>query len=120
MYVLSNMSFPFKVIEHVIPGQHIREYPQSVKGRQEAPLQLAIKQYVPVDLSDPVPDNAVTLIGVPGNSSSKELYEPLWEDIYEQLKKQSVPLRAIWVADPSNQGASGVLNEDLQGDQSTS
>ncbi|OKL57974.1 hypothetical protein UA08_06544 [Talaromyces atroroseus] len=111
------MPFPFNIIEHVIAGQHIREYPQSIKGSQETPLQLVIKQYVPVDQSDPVPDNAVTLIGVPGNGSSKELYEPLWEDVYTQLKKQGVPLRAIWVADPSNQGASGVLNEDVQGDQ---
>jgi hypothetical protein len=35
------------------------------------------------------------------------------------LKKNSVPLRAIWIADLSNQGASGVLNEDIQGDTST-
>ncbi|GAD98777.1 toxin biosynthesis protein [Paecilomyces variotii No. 5] len=111
------MSFPFKVIEHVIPGQHIREYPQSIKGRQETALQLSIKQYVPTDRPDPVPDNAVTIIGVPGNGSPKETYEPLWEDLYNQLKKQSVPLRGIWVADPSNQGASGILNEDIQGDQ---
>lgn len=27
-------------------------------------------------------------------------------------------VRSIWVADSSNQGASGVLNEDIQGDSS--
>lgn len=114
------MSFPFKIIEHVIPGQHIREYPQSIRGRQETALQLSIKQYVPTDRPDPVPENAVTIIGVPGNGSPKETYEPLWEDLYNQLKKQSVPLRGIWVADPSNQGSSGILNENVQGDQSMS
>lgn len=111
------MSFPFKVIDHVLPGQHIREYPHSIKGRQETPLQLAVKQYVPVD-ADTIPDNAVTIIGVPGNGSPKEIYEPLWEDLYGQLKKLAVPVRGIWVADTSNQGASAVLNEDVQGNQS--
>ncbi|KAF5866560.1 hypothetical protein ETB97_011445 [Aspergillus alliaceus] len=113
------MSFPFQVIEHVLPGQHIREYPQSIRGRQETPLQIAIKQYVPVDAerSSPIPDNAVTIIGVPGNGSPKEVYEPLWEDLYSQLKRLSVPLRGIWVADTSNQGASATLNEHVQGDQ---
>ncbi|KAJ5212047.1 toxin biosynthesis protein [Penicillium cinerascens] len=106
----------FKIIEHNIPGQHIREHPHSIKGRQEAVLQLAIKQYIPVDQSDPIPDNAVTVIGAHGNGAPKELFEPLWEQLYVYLKKCSVPLRAIWIADVSNQGASGVLNEDIQGD----
>ena len=114
------MSFPFKIIEHVIPGQHIRESPRSIKGRQETPVQIAIKQYIPddADRPDPIPDNAITIIGVPGNGSPKEIYEPLWEDLYNQLKKLSVPLRGLWVADTSNQGASAILNEDIQGDQS--
>ncbi|KAL4879535.1 Alpha/beta hydrolase family-domain-containing protein [Aspergillus karnatakaensis] len=111
------MAFPFNVVEHVLPGQHIREFPQSIKCRQETPLNLSIKQYTPLDQTSPIPDNAVTIIGVPGNGSPKEVYEPLWEDLYRQLQRQSVPLRGIWVADVSNQGASGVLNEDVQGDQ---
>ncbi|KAJ5155771.1 toxin biosynthesis protein [Penicillium capsulatum] len=106
----------FRVVEHVIPGQHIREHPHSIRGHQEAPLQLAIKQYIPLDQIDPVPDNAVTIIGVHGNGSPKELYEPLWERLSAQLKTQSVPLRAIWIADVSHQGASGVLNEEIQSD----
>lgn len=114
------MAFPFKIIEHVLPGQHIREYPRSIRGRQETPLQIAIKQYVPVDADQPVPENAVTIIGAVGNGFPKETYEPLWEDLHGQLKKQGVPLRSIWVADASNQGGSAVLNEDLVGDQSMS
>ncbi|GMG07820.1 unnamed protein product [Aspergillus oryzae] len=114
------MSFPFRIIEHTIPGQHIRESPRSIRGRQETPIKIAIKQYIPNDADrlDPTPDNAITIIGVPGNGSPKEIYEPLWEDLYRQLKKLSVPVRGIWVADTSNQGASAVLNEEVLGDQS--
>ncbi|KAJ5627653.1 hypothetical protein N7490_009881 [Penicillium lividum] len=111
------MSSTFTVIEHVMPGQHIREYPHSIKGKQETPLQLAIKQYIPLDRPTPIPDNAITIIGSPGNGSPKEVYEPLWEDLYTELKKQGIPLRAIWIADISNQGTSGTLNEHVQGDQ---
>ncbi|KAJ5093386.1 toxin biosynthesis protein [Penicillium angulare] len=120
----------FKIVEHVIPGQHIREYYHSVKGRQEAPVQLAIKQYIPLDRPEPIPDNAVTIIGTHGNGSPKvsyaintaitgcggELFEPFWQRLSIQLQKQGVPLRAIWIADIANQGASGILNEDIRGD----
>lgn len=71
----------FKIIEHTIPGQHIREHPHSIKGRQEAALQLAIKQYIPIDRSDPIPDNAVTVIGVHGNGAPKVLILP-WLTIH--------------------------------------
>ncbi|PYH95570.1 putative toxin biosynthesis protein [Aspergillus ellipticus CBS 707.79] len=108
--------FPFKIIEHTIPAQHIREHPHGINGRQEAILQLAIKQYVPLDRPDPIPNNAVTIIGAHGTGIPKEVYEPLWEDLHAQLKKQAIPIRGIWIADVSNQGASGVLNEYIQGD----
>ncbi|GIJ84827.1 hypothetical protein Asppvi_003678 [Aspergillus pseudoviridinutans] len=110
------MTFPFRIVEHIIPGQHIREHPHALKGRQEAALKLAIKQYIPLDQTDPIPENAVTIIGAQGNGFPKEVYEPLWEDLYAQLNKRSIPVRSIWIADISNQGASGVLNEHVQGD----
>ncbi|KAJ6014417.1 hypothetical protein N7540_009008 [Penicillium herquei] len=115
------MSFPFTVIEHTIPGQHIREYPRSIRKHleQETTLHLAIKQYIPLDLPTPVPDNAITIIGAPGNATPKEVYEPIWEDLYADLKKKQIPLRGIWVADGTNHAASGVLNEYLQGDQAS-
>ncbi|KAJ5761193.1 hypothetical protein N7520_008349 [Penicillium odoratum] len=109
------MSFPFRIIEHTIPGQHIREYPQSTRGNQETPHHLAIKQYIPIDT--PIPDNAITIIGFHGNGNPKETYEPLWEDLYTELKQKGLSLRGIWVADISNQGASGILNENIQGDR---
>lgn len=55
------MAFPFKIVEHIIPGQHIREDPHALKGRQEAAVKLAIKQYIPLDQTEPVPENAVTI-----------------------------------------------------------
>ncbi|RLL96295.1 hypothetical protein CFD26_101286 [Aspergillus turcosus] len=110
------MAFPFKIVEHIIPGQHIRDDPHALKGRQEAAVKLAIKQYIPLDQTEPVPETAVTIIGAHGNGFPKEAYEPLWEDLYTQLNKRSIPVRGIWIADISNQGASGVLNEHVQGD----
>ena len=61
----------FRIVEHVIPGQHIREYPNATKNIQEEILQLSIKQYVPLHVPDPLPRNSVTIIGVHGNGFPK-------------------------------------------------
>jgi hypothetical protein len=129
------MASLFKAIEHVIPGQHIREYPNGTKQRQEDVLQLSIKQYIPLNSPSPPPENSITLIGVHGNgfpkvnlclctnqrlertnAQPKETYEPLWDDLYLNLQSRNVHIRSIWMADCSNQGASGVLNEHVLGD----
>ena len=39
----------FRTHEHVISGQHIREYPAATLDSQEVPLRLHIKQYIPLD-----------------------------------------------------------------------
>lgn len=65
------MAFPFKIVEHIIPGQHIRDDPHALKGRQEAAVKLAIKQYIPLDQTEAVPENAVTIIGAHGNGFPK-------------------------------------------------
>ncbi|KAF2805107.1 toxin biosynthesis protein [Mytilinidion resinicola] len=101
----------FTIKEHVIPCQHIREYHGAVKGN--AALQLAIKQYTPHDHGKTSP-NAVTIIAAHANGVPKECYEPLWEDLLETL---NIPIKSIWIADCSHQGASGVLNESVQGDE---
>ncbi|TVY75858.1 Abhydrolase domain-containing protein mpaH [Lachnellula suecica] len=103
----------FQVIEHTIPAQHIREYPNGSKNG-EASLQLAIKEYRPLDNLD-APPGSVTLIGAHAIGCPKECYEALWEDLYHALKDKS-SIRAIWIADVSNHGASGILNEKVQGD----
>ena len=61
----------FNVFEHVIPGQHIREYPNATKRSQEDALKLSIKQYVPLSAVDHVPHNAVTIVGLHGNGFPK-------------------------------------------------
>lgn len=45
----------------------------------------------------------------------QELYEPLWENLLAQAKKNGVRIRAIWMADAANQGGSGILNEQYLG-----
>lgn len=65
------MASTLRVVEHFIPGQYIREYPNATRHRQEDVLQLAIKQYIPVNNPDPLPDNAITIIGVQGLASPK-------------------------------------------------
>lgn len=74
--LLWNMS-SFKIVEHTLPGQHIREHPHSLSGRQEGVVQLAIKQYIPLDQPSPVPENAVTIIGLHGNGSPKVSSPPI-------------------------------------------
>jgi hypothetical protein len=64
------MSATFKVIEHTIPSQHIREYPNATKSQQEAVIQLAVKQYVPLRKFEPR-DGAVTIIAGHANGFPK-------------------------------------------------
>ncbi|KAL2004065.1 hypothetical protein VTN02DRAFT_570 [Thermoascus thermophilus] len=107
-------SGPFRVVEHTVPCQHIREYPHATADSQEATLHLAVKQYIPLDNPDPKPGD-VTIIGAHANGFPKELYEPLWEEIHARSKRNGFRIRSIWMADVAHQGQSGVLNENLLG-----
>ena len=68
----------FKVVEHIIPCQHIREYPNATRDRRPHPLQLAIKQYVPLQKAEPN-ETPITIIAAGANGIPKvsvtELYE---------------------------------------------
>lgn len=116
----------FRIDEHVIDCQNIREYAHAVKS--DGKLRLAVKQYTPlIDNSDP---NSISIIAAHGNGIPKvssneplphnimplkgtqECYEPLWEEL---LQTTSIPIKSIWIADCSNQGASGVINENITG-----
>lgn len=55
------------------------------------------------------------MIKLTESSTSQELYEPLWEEIYLRLKLSGIKIRGIWIADVAHQGASGILNENLLG-----
>ena len=101
----------FSITEHIIPCQQIREYPKAVKS-EPAALRLAIKEYRPLDNLDAAL-GSVTIIAAHANGLPKETYGPLWDDLHRAFKGK---IRAIWIADCSHQGASGVLNEKIQGD----
>lgn len=49
------------------------------------------------------------------NLFTKELYEPLWEEILARCKRDKIGVRAIWFADAANKGASGIYNEKYLG-----
>ena len=65
------MASVFHVIEHSIPGQHIRESPKGTKHRQEDILQICVKQYVPASTPEIDTGTGLTIIGVPGNGFPK-------------------------------------------------
>jgi hypothetical protein len=57
------------------PCQHIREYPNALKHRQEDVSSLAIKQYIPLDNLEPEA-GAVTIIAGHANGSKGILVIP--------------------------------------------
>ncbi|KAJ5945752.1 hypothetical protein N7454_002591 [Penicillium verhagenii] len=107
----------FHVIEHVVPCQYIREYPGATINGQTDLLKLSVKQYIPIDNLTPQHGD-VTILAAHANGLPKELYEPLWDDLYRCSKSQGFRIRAIWIADVVNQGQSGVLNEGVLGNDS--
>ncbi|PYI09829.1 alpha/beta-hydrolase [Aspergillus sclerotiicarbonarius CBS 121057] len=106
-------SSPFIITEHIVDCQYIREYPRATRSTEDA-LKLAVKQYTPKSNPNPRPGD-ITIIGSPGGGFPKEVYEPVWEEIYERLKRNGLRIRSIWIANPANQGASAELNEELLG-----
>lgn len=60
----------FRVHEHTLPASHIRGYPRSTANSQEDVLQIAIKQYVPIQASDHCAPG-VTVIGAHANGFPK-------------------------------------------------
>ena len=51
----------FRIVEHTSPCQHIREYPNGLKRGKAPTMQIAVKQYIP--LNDLEPDeHAITII----------------------------------------------------------
>ncbi|CAG8939933.1 unnamed protein product [Penicillium salamii] len=104
----------FRVVEHIIPAQNIRDRPGAVIPGHQQDLRLAVKQYIPFDNPSPQ-EGDVTLIGAHACAFPKELYEPLWDYIYDGMRDQKRSIRSIWIADVAQQGQSGVLNESILG-----
>ncbi|KAK5724948.1 hypothetical protein LTR17_013437 [Elasticomyces elasticus] len=108
----------FRVLEHTVRCQHTRERPAGAELGRENDLRLHVKQYIPKTNDQPKPGD-VTIIGAHANGFPKELYEPLWDDLYGRLQKQGRNIRSIWISDVAGQGQSGILNETLLGPESS-
>jgi hypothetical protein len=63
-------SGPFRIVEHVVPCQHIREYPGATANEQEDILNLAVRQYIPLDNPSPQPGD-VTILAAHANGFPK-------------------------------------------------
>lgn len=71
----------FQVTEHVIPCQHIREYPHAIKSDRDV-LKLAIKEYKPLDNIKASPGD-ITIIATHANGIPK-VCKPPSDEIYYQ------------------------------------
>ncbi|KAM3561904.1 hypothetical protein ARSEF4850_002994 [Beauveria asiatica] len=105
----------FDIKEHVIPGEHTREYARAKANSQEETLVLHVKQYTPKGNGAPQKGD-LNIIGAHANGFPKELYEPLWEELAKNLGSKGVRIGSIWIADCAWQGQSGILNRDGLGD----
>ncbi|KAI4153067.1 MAG: hypothetical protein L6R39_001688 [Caloplaca ligustica] len=100
------------VREYVIPAAHIRGFSRGVKDEKTARLRLAVKQYVPRDPRGVNP-NGMSIIMAHGVGSSKESYEPF----FDELLRCGLAIRAVWAMDVAHHGVSYLLNEDVIGDE---
>ena len=105
---------PFQVRHYVLPGQYIREYPAATANSQEDDLLLHINHYTPLKPVDPGALN-ITIIGAAANGLTKELFEPLWDDLYRHLQRLGIGIHGVWIADQVHQGESSILNENKLG-----
>jgi hypothetical protein len=111
---------PFTVIPHTITASHLRDYPHAIANEDED-LFLEVKQYIPgrqISFASgsgkgnkAIKDDAVTIIAAGGIGFIKELYEPLFEELLLRAESAGFSIRAIWMADPVNAGASAVRNQ---------
>ncbi|KAB8273894.1 Alpha/beta hydrolase family-domain-containing protein [Aspergillus minisclerotigenes] len=104
----------FRVIEHTVRAQHIRDRFGATEPGQANKLRLAVKQYIPKSNEKPSPGD-VTIIGAHANGFPKEMYEPLWDDLEQRMSSLGRRIRSIWIADVAHQGQSSVLNERILG-----
>lgn len=104
----------FDIQQHVIPGEHTREYARSKANSQEETLFIQVKQYTPKGNGAPQKGD-LNIIGAHANGFPKELYEPLWEDLVKNLANKGVRVGSIWIADCAWQGQSGIVNKDTLG-----
>ncbi|KAH8705369.1 hypothetical protein BGW36DRAFT_353778 [Talaromyces proteolyticus] len=106
----------FTFVQHTITSSYIREYTYATVQDQGDTLQLHVKQYIPRVIKQDAA-NAITIIAFGALGMPKELYEPLWEELYRQSTFSSkFSIDSIWIADLVNTGISATLNEEKLGD----
>ncbi|UKZ80588.1 hypothetical protein TrVFT333_008350 [Trichoderma virens FT-333] len=110
------MASSFRVVQHTIKGCHTRDYIAATANGDADTPKLSVKQYIPLDNPTPKPGD-VTIIGAHANGFPKEMYEPLWEEIYQRSSRAGFRIRSIFIADIWNQGQSGILNEKILGNE---
>ncbi|KAJ5652580.1 alpha/beta-hydrolase [Penicillium longicatenatum] len=107
----------FDVFEHKVLSSYVREYAGATILNQEEKLYLPVKQYVPqrgpVNTAN-VP--AVTIIAAAAIGPPKEVYEPVWEALYEQSSALGFNIGSIWIADPVNIAQGERLNHGKLGE----
>lgn len=54
----------FNIIEHTVPGTHIREYADATRSQEDV-LYLHVKQYEPLRGPKACPKDAVTILAAP-------------------------------------------------------
>lgn len=53
----------YRILDHTIPGQHIREYPHATRSGQDSCINLAVKQYIPAYDQGPDPGDVTIITG---------------------------------------------------------
>ncbi|RKL49902.1 hypothetical protein BFJ70_g1075 [Fusarium oxysporum] len=108
------MASSFRMVQHIVNGCHTRDHRAATANGDDDTPKLSVKQYIPLDNSTPKPGD-LTIIAAHANGFPKEMYEPLWDDIYQCASQTGIRIRSIWIADMWNQGQSGALNEKILG-----
>ncbi|KAK9468931.1 alpha/beta-hydrolase [Lipomyces arxii] len=104
----------FVIESRLFTAVHPRSDKRAVQHPQDK-LQVAGKIYTPRNNLIPTQGD-VTLVAAHANGFGKELYEPLFISLLEQLEKRGIKIRSILITDVVNQGESGVINENKLGD----
>lgn len=104
-------NFPFEIVRHSVPVVSFREYPHAIVDEEKG-LRLSVKQYRPRNAPSPSTSNtnAITIIAAGGLGFIKELYEPLFAELFYGTQHSGMSIRSIWIADMFNVGESAVLN----------
>ncbi|OJJ65865.1 hypothetical protein ASPBRDRAFT_60214 [Aspergillus brasiliensis CBS 101740] len=74
----------WRIIEHTVPCQHIREYPAATARTQEDILHLAVKQYIPTINPTPLPGD-LTIVIAPGTGYPKAFYQTWDSRVFARL-----------------------------------